>query len=77
MNRPLIAALLLTTSLGLAACGDKKDQPAATAAASPARAVTWPRATTTSTTYGRSPGLIAEPPAAAGPRGGRPATTPG
>lgn len=41
MNRPLIAALFLTTTLGLAACGEKKDEPvAATAAKSQARAVT-------------------------------------
>lgn len=40
MNRPLIAVLFLTTSLGLAACGEKKDQPAAATASNPARAVT-------------------------------------
>jgi HlyD family secretion protein len=42
MNRPLIAALLLTTALGLTACGgDKKDKDAApkTAAAGQARTV--------------------------------------
>lgn len=43
MTRPLIAALLLTTALGLSACGDKKDAPAAKTAASPARKVTVAR----------------------------------
>jgi len=43
MTRPLIAALLLTTALGLAACGGKKDEAKPTkapAAAGSARAVT-------------------------------------
>lgn len=46
MTRPLIAALLLTTALGLTACGKKAEAPAAAPAKSQARTVTVARVET-------------------------------